>query len=94
MMVLNRGVTLALGLVFVFAAVVAILAAILPGPRKPTDYLVMGVVATLLCLVLLFLALVVAPGRAAVARHKMAGVAAPAQEKSGEDQTARTSTDL
>ncbi len=84
----NRGATLALGLIFVFAAVVAILSAIMPGPRKPTDYLVMGVVATLLCLALLFLALVVVPGRAARGKHP----ATP--EETSKDHTARTSTDL
>ena len=41
-------------MIFVFIATVAVLAMLMPGPHKPTDYLVFGAVATLLCLLLLF----------------------------------------
>ena len=58
-----RPVSLALGLMIVFAVTILILANVLPGPHRPTDYLVMGGVATMLCLVLLFLLLAVTPGR-------------------------------
>jgi hypothetical protein len=35
----------------------------MPGPHKPTDYLVIGCVATLLCLLLLFVVLINTPKR-------------------------------
>ena len=38
----------------IFAVTVAVLLAVMPGPRKATDFLVIGCVATLLCLLLLF----------------------------------------
>jgi len=60
---MNRTVTLTLALILVFAATVAILSQVLPGPHKPSDYLVIGGVATLLCLALLFVVLIAMPGR-------------------------------
>jgi hypothetical protein len=60
---MNRTLTLALAMIVVFVATIAILSQILPGPRKPADYLVMGGVATLVCLALLFVVLIAAPGR-------------------------------
>ena len=51
---MNRSVTLGIGTLLVFGVTVAILLRILPGPYRPTDYLVIGGVATLLCLLLLF----------------------------------------
>jgi hypothetical protein len=60
---MNRPVTLALAMVVIFVATTAILSQVLPGPHKPSDYLVIGGVATLLCLVLLFVVLIAAPGR-------------------------------
>jgi Na+/melibiose symporter-like transporter len=41
-----------------FAITVAVLLAVMPGPRKTTDFLVIGCVATLLCLLLLFVVLI------------------------------------
>jgi Na+/melibiose symporter-like transporter len=73
---MSRPVSLTLGLLIVFAVTVLILANVLPGPHRPTDYLVMGGVATMLCLVLLFLALAVLPRRPA----------APRKDKPGQDQ--------
>lgn len=55
---MNRTVALALGMVMIFAATIGILLAVMPGPHKSTDYLVIGCVATLLCLLLLFLVLI------------------------------------
>lgn len=52
---MNRTVGLVIGLVLVFVTTVAVLATLMPGPHKPTDYLVFGAVATFLCLLLLFL---------------------------------------
>jgi hypothetical protein len=55
---MNRTIALTLGMVMVFGLTVAILLAVMPGPHKPTDYLVIGCVATLLCLLLLFVVLI------------------------------------
>lgn len=60
---MNRNVTLALAMVAVFAATVAILSQLMPGPHKPADYLVIGGVATLLCLALLFVVVIAVPTR-------------------------------
>jgi len=55
---MNRTIALTLGMVMVFGLTVAILLAVMPGPHKPTDYLVIGCVATLRCLLLLFVVLI------------------------------------
>jgi Na+/melibiose symporter-like transporter len=55
---MNRTVALTLGMVTIFAVTVAVLLAVMPGPHKATDYLVIGCVATLLCLLLLFVVLI------------------------------------
>jgi hypothetical protein len=55
---MNRTITLSALLLVVFAVVVAILLQVLPGPHQPTDYLVIGAVATLLCIVLVFFLLI------------------------------------
>ena len=55
---MKRTAALALGMVVIFAATVAVLLAVMPGPHKSTDYLVIGCVATLLCLLLLFVVLI------------------------------------
>lgn len=55
---MNRTWALALGMVMIFAVTVGILMNVMPGPHKSTDYLVIGCVATLLCLLLLFVVLI------------------------------------
>lgn len=60
---MNRTVALTLGMVIIFAVTVGILLTVMPGPHKSTDYLVIGCVATLLCLLLLFIILVNSPKR-------------------------------
>lgn len=55
---MNRNLSLTAATALVFAAAVGVLLFAIPGPRKPTDYLVIGAVATLACLLLLFLVLV------------------------------------
>jgi Na+/melibiose symporter-like transporter len=60
---MNRTLALTLGMLMIFAVTVAILLVIMPGPHKPTDYLVIGCVATLLCLLLLFIVLINTPKR-------------------------------
>ena len=54
---MNRTLALTLGMVMIFGVTIAILLAVMPGPHKSTDYLVIGCVATLLCLLLLFVVL-------------------------------------
>lgn len=54
---MNRTFILAVGMVLVFAVTVGIMLNVVPGPHKSTDYLVMGAVATMLCLLLLFVIL-------------------------------------
>ncbi len=60
---MNRTIARALGMVMIFALTVAVLLTVMPGPHKSTDYLVIGCVATLLCLLLLFVVLINAPKR-------------------------------
>ncbi len=55
---MNRTLALTLGMVMIFGVTVAILLEVMPGPHKQTDYLVIGCVATLLCLLLLFVVLI------------------------------------
>jgi len=55
---MNRTLSLAGATALIFAATVAVLLFVIPGPRKPTDYMVIGAVATLASLLLLFLVLV------------------------------------
>lgn len=45
---------LTMGLLVIFAITVLLLNNLLPGPHKATDYLVMGTLATLLCILILF----------------------------------------
>jgi Na+/melibiose symporter-like transporter len=60
---MNRTIGLVLGMVIIFGVTVAVLLTVMPGPHKSTDYLVIGCVATLLCLLLLFVVLVNSPKR-------------------------------
>jgi Na+/melibiose symporter-like transporter len=55
---MKRTLLLVCGMLLVFAVTVGILLNVLPGPHKSTDYLVIGAVATLLCLLLLFVVLI------------------------------------
>jgi hypothetical protein len=55
---MTRTLALMLGMVMIFGVTVAVLWNVMPGPHKPTDALVIGCVATLLCLLLLFVVLV------------------------------------
>jgi hypothetical protein len=54
---MSRKLALIAGLLAAFAAIVTVLLAALPGPRRATDYLVIGAIATFICLLLLFVAL-------------------------------------
>lgn len=48
-------IALGTGLAVIFAITVLVLLGILHGPRKSTDYLVIGTLATLVCIFVLFL---------------------------------------
>jgi hypothetical protein len=54
---MRRGLLLGLAAVCVFVAVAAILTKLMPGPLKDSDYLVIGSVATLVALLVLFVVL-------------------------------------
>ena len=59
-----RTISMSLALVFVFAAVAGIMLKVMPAPLKDSDYLIIGSVATLVSLVLLFVVLIVRSGKA------------------------------
>jgi Na+-driven multidrug efflux pump len=60
---MSRTLTLAALMFLLFAGTVAVLVNVMPGPHKSMDYLVIGAVATLLCLLALFVVLVKLPQR-------------------------------
>jgi Na+/melibiose symporter-like transporter len=60
---MKRTLPLVALMVLLFAGTVAVLVNVMPGPHKSTDYLVMGAVATLLCLLLLFVVFIKLPQR-------------------------------
>ena len=53
-----RAILLGLGAVCIFVVVSAIMIGFMPGPLKESDYVVIGSVATLVALLILFLVLV------------------------------------
>jgi uncharacterized membrane protein len=55
---MNRNVGLFIGMAVLFGVVVLVLNQVMPGPHRPTDYLVMGGAATMVCLLVLFLVLI------------------------------------
>ena len=55
---MSRTTGLIIGMVVLFATVVLILTQVIPGPRRSTDYLVIGGAATMVCLLALFLILI------------------------------------
>jgi len=55
---MRRGLILSLGAACVFVVVAAIMLRLMPGPLRESDYLVIGSVATLVSLLVLFLLLV------------------------------------
>lgn len=52
-----RQVLLIVGGIFVFATAAAVLVAVMPSPLKDSDYLVIGSIATLISLLVMFIAL-------------------------------------
>ena len=59
-----RTLSLSLALVFIFAAVAGIMLKVMPAPLKDSDYLIIGSVATMVSLALLFVLLIVTSGKA------------------------------
>jgi drug/metabolite transporter (DMT)-like permease len=55
---MRRGLMLALAVALVFTAVAGIMVRVIPTPHKDSDYLVIGSVATLVALLVLFVALI------------------------------------
>jgi hypothetical protein len=55
---MNSTYRLALGMLLVFAIAVGVLLYVMPSPHKATDYLVIGAVGTMLCLLLMFVVLI------------------------------------
>jgi len=49
---------LTIAVVAIFSVTVAILVRVLPSPLRTTDYMVIGAVATFLCMLLLFFVLI------------------------------------
>ena len=60
---MGRTISLTLALVFMFAAVAGIMLKVMPAPLKDSDYLIIGSVATMVSLLLLFVLLVATSGR-------------------------------
>ncbi|HWY46482.1 MAG TPA: hypothetical protein VNX70_03805 [Bryobacteraceae bacterium] len=60
---MNRTLALVALMILLFAGTVAVLVNVMPGPHKSMDYLVIGAVATLLCLLALFVVLIKLPER-------------------------------
>jgi preprotein translocase subunit SecG len=54
---MRRNGILILGMIVVFAVIVALMLHALPGPHRPSDYMVIGTLATLACLALVFIVL-------------------------------------
>jgi len=55
---MKRALGLGGALVFIFAAVAGIVLKLMPGPLKDSDYLVIGTVATMVSLLVLFVLLI------------------------------------
>jgi hypothetical protein len=61
---MGRTLSLALALVFIFAAVAGIMLKVMPAPLKDSDYLIIGSVATMASLLMLFVLVVATSGKA------------------------------
>ena len=86
---LSRILTLAAGIIFIFAAVSLIFTQIIPGPHRPVDYLVIGTAATFVTLLTLFILLLKTSRIAHGAFHKAKNL--KKTPPAGQD-TVRTST--
>jgi hypothetical protein len=62
---MGRTLSLALALVLIFAAVAGIMLKVMPAPLKDSDYLIIGSVATMVSLLLLFVLITATSGKGA-----------------------------
>ena len=60
---MKRTLGLAGALVFIFAAAAGIMVKVMPGPLKDSDYMVIGTVATMVSLLVLFVLLITTSGK-------------------------------
>jgi len=60
---MNRKASMAAGILVVFLATVLILLRVMPGPHKATDYMVIGTMATFVCILLAFIVFVSVAGK-------------------------------
>lgn len=60
---MTQKLSLAGGILLVFTVTVLILLRTLPGPYRPTDYLVIGTLATFVCILLAFIIIVSTSGK-------------------------------
>ena len=70
---MKRTIVLVIGMLAIFVVTVGVLLNVMPGPHKATDYLVIGAVATLLCLLLLFIVLINTMAKKPAASYKNHG---------------------
>jgi len=61
---MSRNTGLFIGMAMLFVVVVLVLNRVMPGPHRPTDYLVMGGAATMVCLLVVFVILITTSMRA------------------------------
>jgi hypothetical protein len=61
---MRRILLLALALMIIFAAVAGIMLKVMPAPLKDSDYLIIGSVATMVSLLMLFVLLIATSGKA------------------------------
>jgi hypothetical protein len=60
---MGRKLALGLALVLIFAAVAGIMLKVMPAPLKDSDYLIIGTVATMVSLLMLFVLLISTSGK-------------------------------
>ncbi|HTP88443.1 MAG TPA: hypothetical protein VMJ34_15920 [Bryobacteraceae bacterium] len=60
-----RTLALLAAMAVLFCVVVLVLNQVMPGPHRPTDYLVMGGAATMVCLLVMFVLLITTTHRSA-----------------------------
>ncbi len=63
---IRRSLSITAAIVFLFAVTAVLLSGALPGPHTRLDYIIIGTVATLFALVLLFVAVVVRKDRSVI----------------------------
>jgi len=61
---MGRTLSLALAVVLIFSAVAGIMVKVMPGPLRDSDYLIIGSVATMVSLLILFVLVVTTSGKA------------------------------